>query len=73
MMLPSGFRMSTARNAVPAAPASMLANAAKSLIGEARADAVSSIARNQDTTAAHTTGAMKTNHGGAVSAAAQKR
>ena len=41
--------------------------------GDTHGDAVSAIARNQDLTAAHTTGAMKTNHGGAVSAAAQKR
>jgi hypothetical protein len=77
---------------------SAAAKAAKSLIGEARGDAVSavakvdaalaaaattnrnahgvavsSVARNQAATAAHTTGAMKTNHGGAVSAVAQKR
>jgi hypothetical protein len=34
--------------------------------------AVSTVATS-DATAAHTTGAMRTNHGGAVSAAAQKR
>jgi hypothetical protein len=40
---------------------------------DAHGDAVSTIASDQSAVAAHTTGAMKTNHGGAVSAAARKR
>jgi hypothetical protein len=41
--------------------------------GDTQGDAVSAIAKNQDLTAAHPTGAQKVNHGGAVSAAADKR
>jgi hypothetical protein len=37
---------------------------------DAHGDTVSAIARDHDETAAHTTGAKKVNHGGAVSAAA---
>ena len=40
---------------------------------DAHGDAVSAIAGTHSAVAAHTTGAMKTNHGGAVNAAAQKR
>ena len=53
------------------AAASTNANATTS--GDTHGDAVSAIAKNQDLTAAHTTGAKKVNHGGAVSAAAHKR
>src|SRR5712692_6736188 len=38
--------------------------------GDAHGDAVSAVARNDEATAAHTTGAKKVNHGGAVSVAA---
>lgn len=38
--------------------------------GDAHGDAISLVARNDEATAAHTTGAEKVNHGGAVSAAA---
>src|SRR6266853_2041807 len=77
-----------------------LAKASKALIGEARGDVVSALAKTNgksdqtkatgtsagdvhgdtvsaiaksDATAAHTTGDMTVNHGGAVSIAAQKR
>jgi len=70
---------------------SALAHQSKALIGQARGDAISAlaktngkagaahgdavsvIARNHDAVAAHSTGAMRTNHGGAVSAAAKKQ
>jgi hypothetical protein len=79
---------------------SALAKASKSLVGEARGDVVSALAKTNgksdqtkaaatsardahgdavstiaqsDATAAHTTGNKTVNHGGAVSAAAQKR
>ncbi len=47
------------------------ADKAAKTTGDAHGDAVSMVARS-DATAAHTTGAKKVNHGGAVSAVARK-
>jgi hypothetical protein len=70
------------------AAVSALAKASKSLVGEARGDAVSALAKTNgksahgsavstiaqsDATAAHTTGNKAVNHGGAVSTAARTR
>jgi hypothetical protein len=70
------------------AAVSALAKASKSLVGEARGDAVSALAKTNgksghgsavsaiaqsDATAAHTTGSKAVNHGGAVSTAARTR
>ncbi|HYS01814.1 MAG TPA: hypothetical protein VET82_05660, partial [Candidatus Eisenbacteria bacterium] len=46
------------------------ADKAAKTTGDAHGDAVSAVARNDEATTAHTTGAQKVNHGGAVSAAA---
>ena len=48
------------------------ADKAAKTTGDAHGDAVSMVARS-DATAAHTTGAKKVNHGGAVSAVARKQ
>jgi hypothetical protein len=48
------------------------ADKAAKTTGDAHGDAVSMVARS-DSTAAHTTGAKKVNHGGAVSAVARKQ
>jgi hypothetical protein len=56
-----------------AAAAANSKNATTATNGDTQGDAVSAIAKNRDLTAAHTTGAQKVNHGGAVSAAADKR
>ena len=66
---------------------SALAKASKSLVGEARGDVISELAKTNgnsdrnavsviapsDATAAHTTGNKSVDHGGAVSAAAHAR
>jgi len=48
------------------------ADKATKTTGDAHGDAVSMVA-GSDATAAHTTGAKKVNHGGAVSAVARKQ
>jgi len=55
------------------AAAAANSNATTATNGDTQGDAVSAIAKNQDLTAAHATGAQKVNHGGAVSAAADNR